>query len=329
MSIAKCNICFACLKHPIDSTEHIIPQCIGGWLKANIYCEKCNSLFGRILDNKIDDYFGYFSKTLRIKTERKTRKYHIVEGFNTGIKYLMSGDEIKRKDPIVIIKTEGDKLLSADVTARSEKERDYIIKQLSDKYKFPIEQSRSFVEITPGPVDIKYEFPFDNLIVRREVSKIAYSFICTKLPKNTIFSSAFDDIRRFIMSGNSECLGRLNFTHTSFLSDHRRPLHRIHISLNRPKNMLVGFILLFGIFRYTVLLSRQYFSYLELADMDYTYDPVLRREIYVRELYRAPYLTETQILRPLHTKAQVDYEIDRGMKMLDKYNDLLKYIEPD
>ena len=41
--------CILCLERPPDSWEHIIPEFIGGRIKARLTCKKCNSDFGRKL----------------------------------------------------------------------------------------------------------------------------------------------------------------------------------------------------------------------------------------------------------------------------------------
>ena len=47
------NNCILCLKNPPDSFEHIIPESLGGKLKALILCKKCNNDFGSKLISKV------------------------------------------------------------------------------------------------------------------------------------------------------------------------------------------------------------------------------------------------------------------------------------
>lgn len=45
--------CIYCLNKPADSWEHVIPQCIGGRLKARLLCSECNHVLGSKLVNKV------------------------------------------------------------------------------------------------------------------------------------------------------------------------------------------------------------------------------------------------------------------------------------
>jgi hypothetical protein len=62
--------CFACKETRLLTEEHIIPQSIGGRLTAFLYCEDCNSNFGRTLDAGMSEAFGHIATMLSIKRER-------------------------------------------------------------------------------------------------------------------------------------------------------------------------------------------------------------------------------------------------------------------
>jgi uroporphyrinogen-III decarboxylase len=41
------SACFACKETKVLTEEHIIPQALGGRLKAKLYCKTCNENFGK------------------------------------------------------------------------------------------------------------------------------------------------------------------------------------------------------------------------------------------------------------------------------------------
>lgn len=313
--------CLACKEYRVLTKEHIIPQAIGGKLTAVLYCDMCNSTFGRKLDVEISKQYGEIGTLLRIKRERGAPQPFEVEDIKSGTTLISDGQSLKRKTPIVKIESrDGKKLDYADVTARSEKELHEIMSSIKKRYNVSGE-AKIFQEVHPGPTDIRHDIIIDNSLLRRAVSKIAYGFLCTKLSKDTMLSSPFDAIREYLNTGNWDALAHANFIHTQFMVDYIRPLHKIHIALNKSKNLIVGYVSLFGIFRFTVLLAEGFESELEWPGLDYTFDPVHGQEVVGNDNFRAPELTKENILNPAQSKEFVQEELKKGFKLLDNYND--------
>jgi hypothetical protein len=242
-----------------------------------------------------------------------------VKDLRSGIILVFDGKELKRKKPIVKISSrDGKKLDHANITARSEKEFREICASIKKRYRLSGDLDTS-KDVHPGPTDVVKEITIDNDLLRRAISKIAYSFLCIKLPKDTVLSSPFSAIRSYIKNGNSTFLAHANFVHTNFMRDNVRPLHKIHVSLNRRENLLVAFVSLFGTYRFTVLLADDFHSQIEWADLDYTYDPVRGTEVVGKENYRAPDLTKENILRPKQSKELILRELNSGMKVIESY----------
>jgi hypothetical protein len=308
-----------CKKPKQLTQEHIIPQAIGGRLKGKIYCKDCNSTYGQALDDEISNQFGWVGTLLNIKRERGKTQPYTVKDLRSGIILVFDGEGLKRKKPIVKISSkDGKKLEHADITARSDKELKEICAAIKKRYKLSGDL-KTFKDSHPGPTDAEKEITIDNDLLRRAVSKIAYGFLCIKLPKDTVLSSSFGAIRAYIKNGNATSLAHANFVHTKFMRDNVRPLHKIHVSLNRRKNLLVGFVSLFGTYRFTVLLADDFHSQIEWADLDYTYDPVRGTEVVGKENYRAPELTKENVLRPKQTRELVLSELNNGMKVIENY----------
>jgi hypothetical protein len=92
-----------------------------------------------------------------------------------------------------------------------------------------------------------------------------------------------------------------------------------YISFNRRKKLVIGFICLFGIFKYTTLLSREFNSIIDWADLDYTLDPTTGKEISTKPNFMAPEVGIDEILFPKHSRQLVLDELMKGHKILEKY----------
>ena len=323
--------CFACKNFKELTVEHIIPQALGGRLKARLYCKNCNDTFGRELDNILSINYGKIGTLLNIKRERgEPQPFDVVET-STQTPLVFTGKGLSRKKPTVILKSkDGKKLEFADVTARTQKELEKIKASLKERYEMSDSaEQKTFREDRPGPVDANFKITIDDTSIRRAISKIAYSFLCTKISKDQILSSTFEDVRNYIKDGTGSDLACANFIHTKFMTDYSRPLHKIHIALNRSKLMVIGFVMLFGIYRFSVLLSDTLVSHLDWPGLDYTFDPVRSQDVYGNEGFRVPALTKDNILRPKQSKMFVFSELNNGFKMLENYVDKFEFVRSE
>ena len=321
------SICLACEKSRELAEEHIIPQSLGGRLKANLYCKDCNDKFGRDIDSELFNQYGRFATILRIKRERGVPQLFEVKDVSKEITLTFDGVNFQRKDPVVILEHEedGKTLKSANITARSESELKKICGSIKKKYNLN-HDIKTFQDIHQGPTDTVHEFTIDNNLIRRAITKIAYSFLCTKISKSKILSPAFRDARAYIKEGVGCDLAHLNFIHTQFMIDYTRPLHKIHIALNKNRNFVVGYVSIFGIFRFTVLLSENFRSQFEWPGLDYTYDPVRGKEIFGNENFRARPLNKEEILCPKQSKSFVVSQLCEGQKVIENYVEGFKFL---
>src|SRR5664280_415952 len=294
--------CFVCTEPRSLTVEHVIPQAIGGRLKAKLYCKECNEEFGNSIDDEISKQFAWIGTLLNIKRERSKAQPYEVNELKSGTTFLLDGKSMKRKSPVVkVVSKDGNKLDFADVTARSEKELKRICTSIQKRYNIPGDM-KTFQDVHEGPTEAERIMMIDNALLRRAVSKIAYGFTCIKLPESVIFSSAFEAVRKYINASDKPALACANYVHTKFMTDYVRPIHKIHVALNRNRGLLVGYVSLFGIYRFTVLLAENFKSELEWPDLDYTFDPVRREQVVGNENFRVPQLTEENILHPRQSK---------------------------
>ncbi|CAB5081495.1 hypothetical protein D3OALGB2SA_644 [Olavius algarvensis associated proteobacterium Delta 3] len=240
----KNGTCYSCCETKRLTEEHIIPQALGGRLSSWIYCKSCNDKFGNEIDAELIKNIGYFGTALNIKRIRGKNPPYDVTSIKKGTKLTFDGKEFKRKRPIVKIEKDGDTIKSVDVTAGTKSELHQICSDIKKKFKLS-NNTNYFEEYHLGPTDTKKDFVFDNSAIRRCVSKVAYSLLCIKLPSDIVLSDSFDEVRNYIRFGTTGHLATANYVHTSFMTDNIRPLHKIHISMNRRKNLVIGFICFF------------------------------------------------------------------------------------
>jgi len=320
------DYCFGCTQPKELTLEHIIPQAVGGRLKAYLYCKECNDRFGREIDTEISKQFGKIATLLNIKRERGYAQPFEVMETSAGTELVFNGKDFTRKRPIIKISSkDGKKLDAADITARSKQELEEIWSSIQTCYETSGEM-QPFQEAHPGPTDVTYEITINNALLRRAIAKIAYSFFCIKVQKSVIFSSAFDQVRTYIKDGKGPNLSHANFVNTQFMTDNVRLLHKIHIALSRDEKMVVGYVSIFSIYRFTVLLSERFSSQLEWADLDYTFDPVHLQEVQGNERFRAPNISKQEVLQPTQSKEFMLAELSKGYKLIEHYVDNYQFI---
>ena len=135
-------------------------------------------------------------------------------------------------------------------------------------------------------------------------------------------SNSFDDVRNYIGLGSSDHLATANYVHTSFMTDNIRPLHKIHVGMNRKESLVIGFVCLFGIFRYSVLLSRSFNNPLFWPGLDHTIDPVTSNYIDGNPNFIAPQIGVVEVLSPKHSEnlVAINKELEKGYRIIKSYN---------
>lgn len=321
--------CFACTRRKELTSEHIVPHALGGRLKGLLYCKECNDRFGKEIDAEISKQFGKIATLLNIKRERggETRPFDVRE-ISTGTELVFDGKGFTRKGVIVNLSSkDGKKLDAADITVRSKGELKKTCAEIRKRYEVSGEM-KEFQEHHPGPTDAVHETEINSRLLRRASAKIAYSFLCTKVSRDIVLSSAFDGIRAYIKDDEGPDLSCANYVHTRFMTDHVRPLHKVHVALNRDDKIVVGYVSLFGMYRFTVVLSDDFVSDLEWADLDYTFDPVRLQEVFMlgNERLRGSHITRADILNPKQSKELVEAEISRGHEVVATYVDGYEFL---
>jgi hypothetical protein len=113
------------------------------------------------------------------------------------------------------------------------------------------------------------------------------------------------------------------------MTDYVRSIHKFHVAFNRDQGILVGFVSIFGIYRFTILLSEGLKSGIEWPDLYFTFDPVRQKEVCGNDHFRAPRLMKKDILRPKQSKELVLRELDKGYKVLESYSINFRHLGGD
>lgn len=318
-----CDVCFSCLNERELNREHIVPQCLGGTLTAKIYCEKCNSQLGHQVDAEVARSFGRYATLLNVARDRGiNRPFNIVDD-QTELRLRFDGEAFARSDPKVSIDRDATGQVSEfEVFARSEEELRKISSNILDKYN--LEPSLVlFEEIDRLPPITSHEFVLDGQLIHRAIAKIAYGFACQRLPQEVIVSAAFDQIRSVITGASTDKIVSSNYVNGDFMTDNLRPLHKIVLQLNRGDQFIVGYVALFGTFRYTVLVADPYVSDLEWPIIDYTFNPVTQMEVPANINFLPPTITRDAVTNPRQSKRQVEEALQRGFNVLADHSQAL------
>jgi hypothetical protein len=299
--------------------EHIIPQCLGSILEKRIYCIECNSNLGHELDTEVASYFGRYATMLKVKRKRGENQPFIIEDENTGLRLKFDGEKIYRVDPVVTKKNNEDgKIEEVEIIARSAEEREKIFKGIAKKHNINLALLVSD-EVNHPPASTVHKFILGNEVLYRAIAKIAYGFASWKLPRGLVYSHSFFNIREYIKGKTKERLVSANYVHTDFMVDNHRPLHKIHISFDRGKSLVVAYVALFGTFRYTVLLSDIYRSDIEWPGIDYTFNPVSQKMVPANLIFKVPSLTKKQVVKPKDNPEYVTTCLEQGLTVIAQH----------
>jgi hypothetical protein len=254
---------------------------------------------------------------LDVKRERKKHKPFRVQQVSTGDEFDIDATSARRARPIVRFKFDSNGRRVPDVTAPSKKELMIVLRGFERKYgslyRLEIRTERFSLGV------IEYDNTVGGRLFMRSVAKAAYLLLASRIPKEKTSASAFDSIREFIFEDKGISLASFNFVHTTFMSKNSRPLHGIAIHFDSERRNIVGYVQLFGIFRFSVLVARTVPWEIDMADLKYCFDPVHGYEVPLVFLLTLPDVKNEDCLHPQQTKKLVQSEISGGLKNLRMY----------
>ena len=320
---SRIGCCFGCKKEALLTLEHIIPQAIGGRLKAALLCEDCNSTTGRQIDAALTDQLRRFATILNVRRERGENQPFRVTQVETGTEYKIGPqDDVRRVRPEVRKEFDHNGRVMPDVTASSEKELEDILHGFKRKYG----ALAPGIEISVNQTLLGFVERVDTVggrLSMRSVAKSSYLLLALRTPAEQVLSEAFDPIRGYIFEDSGERMVSFNYVHTGFMIDRRRLLHGIAIHFDSKKRNVVAYVQLFGTFRFSVLLAKTCPWEIAISDLTYCLDPVTGQEVPLNPGFLAPDITAEEALSPIQPTELVYAEVVKGLRILEDYSDAI------
>jgi len=321
----RVGCCFGCKKEALLTLEHIIPQAIGGRLKAALLCEHCNSTTGRQIDAVLTDQLRPIATILNVRRERGENQPFRVTQVETGVEFdIGPQDDVRRACPEVRKEFDHNgRITLVDVTASSEKELKKILRGFEQEYSDLAPEFETSVNRTLLGLVERVDTVGGRLFMR-SVAKSSYLLLALRTPAEQVLSEAFDPIRGYIFEDSGKRMVSFNYVHTRFMIDRRRLLHGIAVHFDSKKRNVVAYVQLFGMFRFSVLLAKTCPWEIAISDLTYCLDPVTGQEVPLKPGFLAPDITAEEALSPIQFTELVDSEVEKGYRTLGNYSNAIK-----
>ena len=306
--------CYSCCTRKPITKDHIIPQAIGGKLKAPL-CTECRDKV-QLIDLEVTRNLQQIATLLNVKRARKENKPFKVRQVQSGAEFYINSKTGRRVKPEIKRDTNGHPI--PIVKASSKKELNQILDGIKKKYG----EFAQNIKTTSEPIslgEIEYDNSVGGRLFMRSVAKSSYLFFATRLPKEKVFSDTFNPIRDFIFEDSGDSLASFNYIHTKFMDDGRRPLHGMAVHFDSQKRNIVAYVQYFGTFRFTVLLARTFPWEISIADLKYCINPVTGNKVPLKTEFILPDVTIQETLHPVQSTKLVETEIENGLKRLESY----------
>lgn len=315
--------CFGCKEESRLIRGHIIPNAIGGRLKARLLCEDCDVRKCYQIDAALVDQLRPFATILNVRRERGENQPFRVTKVGPGTELDFGPqDNVRRARPEVRKEFDDNGRVVLDVTARSEKELEDILRGLEQKYgtlasEFEISVDRTLLGLAERVDTV------GGRLSMRSIAKCSYLLLALRVPAEKVLSEAFDPIRGYIFEDSGERMVSLNYVHTEFMIDRRRLLHGIAVHFDNRRRNVVAYVQLFGTFRFSVLLAKTCPWEIAISDLTYCLDPVTGQEVPLNPGFLAPDITAEEALSPIQSTELVYTEVVKGLRILEDYSDAI------
>lgn len=331
-----CALCSCELSRENDSSEHVIPNAIGGRLKVQgLFCRNCNSAKGAAWDAALAKQLNVLCVLLGVKRERgKVPDEAIRQPVDREL-LLQADGELKLRHPSVNIPTEPrpGETLDIKVEARSPGEAKRIVKELEAHYAKKGARLRG--------VTIKDEYRYDieppTFMVSIGGGGSSHSIVKIALAFAHHCGVHWKDCEQACQTFAGEiepCFGYYAQREDVIVREHPAPRHYLVLRGCSDSRLLLCYVELFSVHRMIVCLSLNYTG----EDITHTYgvDPTSGEAAEVRmdfdfgliaidKLYNYEFL-DTDLLRdemdrlgPIIMKRSMDLAFTRAVKDSIKY----------
>lgn len=274
----ECYKCGDPLTKENKSTEHIIPNGIGGKLKSKaLLCKGCNIAFGDTYDAELCKKLNTIGSLLMIKRERNSNPKIKNVRSDSGERYnLVNGIHPEPIKPNIEV-TEDENIIH--IGARDEKELRHIIKQLKKKYPTLDDQSLE-KKIIKSKSYLNESLHFNVSVggdyFMKAVLKIAINYYLFKTKRKNDVSNSITKLESSDELSNDFIHHYYTKDSTNY-SDEVEVSHTIHIVGNSERKLLYAFVEIFSSFAFIVNLNTNYTG--NNITYTYCYDVLTNKEI--------------------------------------------------
>jgi hypothetical protein len=208
--------CIICRKEPVGDPEHIIPECIGGTLKARVLCNRCNHTLGSQLvggltsDPSIKCALQALGNDIPNLVEKASRRRTLIGQAEDGS--IITAAESQGGIRILPSKGSGGSVLKGVEEAKEDLEKTLARRgaaeaeitewqqrydQLPNDTPMTTPSGLKFIKRTSPPLQTD---PRGRLISSRLPALIAFEFWSLVIGKR-IYEKAFDPVRQYIRDG--------------------------------------------------------------------------------------------------------------------------------
>lgn len=252
------NGIFENCKGVCGSEEHIIPNAIGGRIKStNCICAICNSESGRQWDAALCKQFNILCIFFGVQRERGDVKSEIIKNFDDEELVVSPQGTVKPRHPVYREKELNENRVSISVQSTNKRKAIEIIKGIAQKkgYSYDATDIEYAEYLLDGELDFTKSFDLVGPEVGRSIIKMIYLFSIV----NGLSKCDMPKAWHYLSTNPSpQCFCPYYKEDPVVDRPVGVPLHVIYVVGEPKEKILYGYIELFGLFKYIVLLSDHY-----------------------------------------------------------------------
>jgi hypothetical protein len=259
MSLNTCYSCGEILTKELESSEHIIPNAIGGMLKSNkLLCKSCNNTFGNQSDAELAKQLEFFCNRLQVKRDRG--EIQPVKNLKTkdGKGYSILGDGRVKMDKPFFKEEELGEQLHLSFICNNMKEARQFMKGLKRKYPgFDLEEELAKLKVGETYLNepIGKSITIGGEEAFRSLIKTAVNFY---LFHGGDRKNVLIPINAIKGIGNSDICNHFHSKLKIYNHTEGEVIHLLHMVGNRKERALFCYIEYFSSLGFIILLNAEY-----------------------------------------------------------------------
>lgn len=276
---SKCALCSCDLTEESSSSEHVIPNAIGGRLQVpGFVCHGCNNRTGSEWDSALAKQLNVLCVLLGIARERGDVPDELIRQASGKERLLQADGLMKIRHPVVshIDEDQNSDIISVNVQARSLEEVSRITKELEASY------AKKGGRLESVSIEDNYVYDLDPTIFQMSVGGggASLSIVKTALAYAHHCGIGRDACEQAVMSFEGEirpCFGY--YYQRNDVIARRQPgiHHYLVLRGSRESRRLLCYVEYFGLYRMIVCLSRNYTG--QNITKSYGIDPTFGKEV--------------------------------------------------